>query len=323
LSVVVRADWPEVRDALALDFAFFGETALAAPLATTTVEIRRGAPRPSRFPPVPASFVTPRNVVYQIAGRAVIDYQGRVLAEYDRGADRIEIEGEDAALVHEAAYQFLLSRIGSHLDSVGLPRLHALALAGPSATVAILLPSGGGKSTLALRALRADGVRLISEDTPLVGPGGRLYPFVLRMGVNAADAAAVPQGATRLLERMEFHPKYAVEVSTFAGRIASEPHRLTDLVIGVRTLGSGAQLHRAPRTTALGPLLREGVIGVGVYQGMEFVLQRGMRDTAAHTGVALLRARRLGRALAGARVWHLHLGTDREANWEAIRPLLS
>jgi hypothetical protein len=322
LRVVVRTDWAHVRAALALDYATFIGTGTAMPSATSTVEIVRAQPRPWRFAPVPASFVTPRNVVYQLDRRSVIDYQGRVLAEHDRDADRIVVEGLDAALAHEAAYQFVLSRIGAHLDAIGLPRLHALALAGPRATVAVLLPSGGGKSTLALRALSVDGIRLISEDTPLVGAGGRLHPFVLRMGVNPADARSLPGTASRLLERMEFHPKYAVEVATFADRLATEPHRMTDLVVGVRTLGSGAHLQRAPRRAALGPLLREGVIGVGVYQGMEFVLQRGMRDTAAHAGTALLRARRLGRALAGARVWQLHLGTDRDANWEALRRLL-
>ena len=38
-------------------------------------------------------------------------------------------------------------------------------------------------------------------------------------------------------------------------------------------------------------MLREAVIGVGVYQGMEFVLQQGFRDVAGKAGTAATRAR--------------------------------
>jgi hypothetical protein len=320
LRCAVGGDWPDVLDGLALDFAYFA-AAGPGPAPGMRIEIARQAPDPDRFGPLSASFVTPRNVVFRAGDRAVVDYGGQALTVYDAAAGHARIEGLDAGLVHEAAYQLLLSRIGTHLDAVGLPRLHALALTGPAGTAAVLLPSGGGKSTLALRALREDGVRLISEDTPLLGARGALHPFVLRMGVNPQNAEAV--GATRVLERMEFHPKYAVEVATFADRIAPAPSRLTDLVIGVRTLGGPAALQRATRGAAVGTLLRECVIGVGVYQGMEFVLQNGMRDTAAHAGTALLRARRCAAALAGARVWQLRLSRDADANWRALRPLVS
>ena len=49
-------------------------------------------------------------------------------------------------------------------------------------------------------------------------------------------------------------------------------------------------------------MLREAVIGVGVYQGMEFVLQQGFRDVAGKAGTAAMRARCCSaglRALAG------------------------
>jgi hypothetical protein len=322
LGFRVVGDWAEVRAGLALDFAFFTSAESDPPSRTVEVEVRRIAPRPEQFEPAAASFITPRNAVYQVRDLTVIDYQGQALAIYDRRAERISVEGLDAQLVQEAAYQFVLSRIGTHLDAIRLPRLHALALRGRSGAVAVLLPSGGGKTTLALRALREDGVQLISEDTPLIGPSGQLHPFVLRMGVNPGDAEGAPGGATRLLQRMEFHSKYAVEVASFADRIAQEPQPLSDLVIGVRTLGEAGGLDRARRRSAIGPLLREGVVGVGVYQGMEFVLQRGMRDTAGKAGVAAMRARRCGSALAGARVWRLRLGRDVETNWAALRPLV-
>ena len=69
-------------------------------------------------------------------------------------------------------------------------------------------------------------------------------------------------------------------------------------------------------------MLREAVVGVGVYQGMEFMLQRGWRDVLGKSGTAARRAGVAAEALRQAEVWQLLLGTDRESNWEALGPLL-
>jgi membrane carboxypeptidase/penicillin-binding protein len=69
-------------------------------------------------------------------------------------------------------------------------------------------------------------------------------------------------------------------------------------------------------------MLREAVVGVGVYQGMEFVLQNGMRDVAGKAGTAASRAACCAAGLRRARVWSLTLGRDHDANWQALSALL-
>ena len=64
------------------------------------------------------------------------------------------------------------------------------------------------------------------------------------------------------------------------------------------------------------------MVGVGLYQGMEFVLQRGLRDVVSQAGPGLVRARGCAAGLARARVWRLTTGRDHEANWAALEPLL-
>jgi hypothetical protein len=321
LRIAVSGDWPEVIDELGLDFAWF-QAGSGPSTGEVAVEVRREAPDFDAFGDVPAAFVTPRNVVYQQADRTIVDYFGRALSLLDRSSGRLVVQGEDKHLVHEAAYLFLLSRIGEHLDRCKLPRLHALALAGAQGGVAVLLPAGGGKSTLALRALREEGVRLLSEDSPLIDGRGRLHPFPLRIGVNATDAESLPEGRFRRLERMEFHPKLALELSAFAAHIEPEPQPLRHIVVGQRTLGRDARLEQVPRRAAVGTLFREAVVGVGLYQGMEFVLQRGPRDVLSHAGIAATRASCCAAGLRRARVWRLTAGRDHERNWEALLPLL-
>ena len=321
LRVEVGGDWPEVVESLRLDFAWF-ETRPATEAADVEVAIERRPPDFDALPDVAASFVTPRNVVYQVDGRTIVDYSGQALAVLDRARGRLMIQGEEPQLVHEAAYQFLLSRAGEHLDARGLARMHGLGLAGAQGAVAVLLPSGGGKSVLALHALRADGVRLLSEDSPLLDRRGRLHPFPLPISVSATDADSLPAGDLRRIERMEFQPTYALELSAFADRIEREPQPLRHIVVGRRSLGREPRLERLPRYAGAGPLLREVVVGIGVYQGLEFVLQRGLWDVLGESGRALGRARCCVAGVAGARIWRLTLGRDRDRNWQALLPLL-
>jgi hypothetical protein len=323
LAVRAGGDWPEVIDALALDFAWFARAGGAGGAnGVAAVRVLRREPDWDAHAAARPAFVTPRNLVLADGERQVIDYFGRALSVYDRAAGSVTIEGEDAALVHEAAYHFVVSRIGEHLDRVGLVRLHALGLAGAAGAVAVMLPSGGGKTTLGLRALREPGVRLLSDDSPLLDRRGRVHAFPLRIGVNATDAARLPAGHVRRIDRMEHHPKLALELSAFRDRIEPEPQPLRHLVIGERTLGREARLEPLGRGAALGPLLRESVVGVGLYQGMEFVLQRGPRDVLSQARPGLVRARGCAAGLARARVWRLETGRDLEANWAALEPLL-
>jgi hypothetical protein len=321
LRVAISGDWPEVAEELRLDFAWFQGGAPDDP-ADVEVEIERRPPDYDGLGEVPASFITPRNVVYQHDRFTLVDYFGQAVSMLDRPAGRVRIQGEEKHLAHEAAYQFLVSRIGEHLDARGTARLHGLGLSGADGGVVLMLPSGGGKSTHALIALRDDGVKLISEDSPLLDRRGLLHPFPLRIGINPTDAASLPEGHVRRIERLEFHPKLAIELEAFADRIESEPQPLRHIVLGTRTLGRSAKLEPVGRADAVGTLFREVVVGVGIYQGMEFVLQRGMRDVLGKAGTAFQRAACCFAGLSHAKVWRLSMGRDQERNWQELRPLL-
>ena len=321
LEVAVEGEWDDVLEAVASDFAWFAAEPAGKP--DVRVRIVRAAPDYDGLGDATASFVTPRNIVYQEDGHTVVDYFGRAVSVLDRSSATLTITGEDVHLVHEAAYHFLLSRLGEHLDRIGLIRLHALALAGAEGAVAVMLPSGGGKSTLALRALEDDRVRILAEDTPLLDRHGVVHPFPLRIGINATDAERLPVESVRRLERMEFHPKLVLDLDAFRDRIEPSPRPLAHVVVGLRSLGRNASLEPLPRRHAVGTMFREAVVGVGVYQGMEFVLQRGMRDVAGKAGTAATRARCCGAGLRRARVWRLTLGRDHERNWHALLPLLT
>jgi hypothetical protein len=321
LGISVSGDWPEVIEDLRADFAWFTAGDGATP--DIVVEVQRTVPDFAIAGDIEASFVTPRNVVYQHNGQALIDYFGRALSVYDRSQGRLLVQGEDRHLVHEATYRFILSRVGAHLETIGLPRLHALGLCGRDGAVAVLLPAGGGKSTLAISALRCSDVRLLSEDSPLIDRHGMLHPFPLPLGVNDGDAHRLPAGLTRTRSRMELGPKTVLELGAMIDRIEPEPQPLRHLVLGRRTLGTEATLEPIPSRRLIRPLLRECVVGVGLYHGMEFVFQHGLRELMAMVGPACTRGGCSMGVLARAQTWELRVGRDHEANWDALSPLLS
>lgn len=319
LRIRIAGAWPEVVDAATLDFAWFEVSTSQA--VDLEIVIERATPDYDAFGELTASFITPRNVVYQKGGTTIVDYFGKAVSVFDREAARVHFQSEDESLVRQSVYQFLLSRIGEHLDARGLPRFHALGLAAPHGAVAVMLPSGGGKTTLALRALVDDRVRLYSEDTPLIDRRGFLHPFPIRFGITGAQAETVA-GATRQV-RGGSSPKYALEVAAFADRVERVPRPLRHIVLGRRALGRSAALEPLPRRAAVSTLVREDVVGFGFFQGMEFLLRHGPRDAFKRIGITSNRALCCGRGLARSSVWSLTLGRDHDENWAALAPLLS
>lgn len=323
LRANVSGDWPEVVGALATEYAWFAREDDDGQAALHLV-VERQPPDYGRWEDLRAAFVTPRNVVYQGGAVTVVDYFGRALLVLDRADGRATLQGVEEGLVREAASNLLVSRVGEHLNAHGFVRLHALGLSGAAGGVAVTMPSGGGKSTLALQALSDGSCKLLSDDSPLIDRHGSLHPFPLRIGVNPPDVDLVPEGhPTRLVERLEFHPKLVLDVASFRDRVEPTAVPLRHLVLGRRTLSERGLLQPVRRRAAVSALVREAVVGIGVYQGMEFVLQRGWRDVAGKSGVAARRAVVAAAALRQARVWILWLGRDRESNWEALRPLLA
>ena len=81
LAIAVSSEWDAVLDAVRADFTWF-----AAPNTRPRPSGSRSCPpRPtSTRLDGPASFVTPRNVVYQAGGRTVIDYFGKAVSVLDR-----------------------------------------------------------------------------------------------------------------------------------------------------------------------------------------------------------------------------------------------
>jgi hypothetical protein len=321
LRIRLRGNWDEVLEMVRLDYAWFETDGAGKPI-DVEVLVERGAADFDQFAALPSAFVTPRYAVFADPERTVVDYQGVVRVLVDATETHVDVRGEVGGVAHEAVYYFLLGRIGRHLDANGLVRVHALGLAGDDGGVVVLLPSSGGKSSLAMQSVTRGEGMLCSEDSPLLDRRGRLHPFPLRIAVGATTASTLAGPPTRALPNPSAGHKLAIEVSSFADRIAPTPVALRHVVLGVRSLGREARLEEKTRVAAAVPLVIHAVVGSGLYQGFGYAHQRGVGEFVAKLGVAALRSRACAAALRGARVWQLTLSRDPDASWHALRPLL-
>ena len=102
------------------------------------------------------------------------------------------------------------------LDKQRLHRIHALGLEHKNRGFLIVLPAGGGKTTLAMSVLQSPNknIRLISEESPLVRSDGTLLPFPLRIGVVPENLpSGIDAQFTRQIKRMEFSSKVTIDIN--------------------------------------------------------------------------------------------------------------
>jgi hypothetical protein len=297
------------------DFRFFSSDVDGK--TDTTVELLRERPPLDDVPPGDAVVYTPRNVVYRAGGKRYIDYHGRGLGILDEASSNLKLYTEDAELLYEAAYLFLLSRIGQGLDQRGLHRLHALGVEVNGRAVLVLLPMGGGKSTLALHLMNLPGVRLLSDDSPWIDRAGRSLAYPLRIGLLPGSEQSIPAEHRRVIHRMEFGPKHLVNFSYFQDRVcaSAEPGAV---FIGARTLLPECRIEEIGMTAALGPMIANGVIGLGLFQGLEFILQSSALELANKAGLGVSRMRNCWQLLRRSRIYRVHLGRDAELNARTV-----
>jgi hypothetical protein len=320
LIVEVSSRTLELVEEIRRDYSAFQLVSPWEP-AQVRVEIRCEPPPYAALPAVRASVFTPRNVCFNDGGVSYIDYFGKGLAVFHRRERRCVVYGTDPDLIHEIAYHFILSTVGQHLDCRGMHRVHALGVSFRGRGILLLAPSGGGKSTMALELLRRPGFTLLGEDTPLVDRDGRLWPFPLRLGVRAGQDPGVPPEHLRTVQRMEFGPKTLIDIDYFEDRLSGsiEPGII---LIGERSLGTASEIVPLPRHRAFKALLKYVVVGLGIYQGLEFLLERGLWEACGKGGVVASRLRNSLRLLWRARTYRFVLGRDQETNCRTLLEFL-
>jgi hypothetical protein len=252
-------------DELRRDFAAFGAEGDRAPRVRLEL-----CAKPCPPPPGASSWRWRGFGVRAVPGGRLIRYDDGCWARYDYGERSGVVHAERPERLRELAYLAVLSRAGEELDRRGLHRVHALGVAAPAGAALVILPSGGGKSTLALEFLRRRSLSLLSDECPLVAADGVVRPFLLRLGLRAgADLAGLPPGSLRPFRRSGYEEKQLLDAGAFDAAPGA-PAPLRWLLLGSPSQGA-PRLEPLTRAGALAALAQALVIGVGLPQMAEYM----------------------------------------------------
>jgi hypothetical protein len=309
----VASSSPELIRNLARDFGYFARTANAR---TVNVEAHLATPPWDRVPPEVASRISPNAITFDRGSIRYNDYYGEALAIYDFSRETGEVWSENPDLLYEITYLLCLSRIGEIHDLRGIHRVHALGISLGDRGAIVLLPEGGGKSTLCMEMLRHREVRILSDDTPLIARG-KLLAFPMRIGLRGSDGHGIAPEFLRTMHRRNRASKTLIDLRYFRDRIV--PEATPDVVIvGTRRNGDESWIDPIGVASALPSLSANLVFGLGLPQVVEFFLRGGARDALSKLSIARSRFSAAAALAWRARLYRLTLGRDVEAAARAV-----
>jgi hypothetical protein len=117
---------------------------------------------------------------------------------------------------------------------------------------------------------------------------------------------------------MEFDPKtLIVDIEHFRDRLGKEVEPGVTLV-GERNLGEVSEIVPISRPQAFGALMKYLIVGLGVYQGMEFLLEKGLWELFGKGGVVASRLYNGIGLLARTSTYRFVLGRDTKRNCQTL-----
>lgn len=299
-----------------MEFAYF-QVAQTRP--QFTLELVLAPPPEGLLPQIPARAVSANSVSYDVDDVRWNDFHGKALSRYDYAQKKGVIWSADRDLLHELAYLMILSLTGKELDRRGFHKVHACGVRYQGRDLLVMLPSHGGKTTLLLELARRPGVELLSDDTPLVSPEGKVLPFPLRLGVDQVPAHLT--GPFPEFKRQHHSPKFLIPLDRLGAPLAQGAGGSVVLVHGQRGNLSTPGARRLSPLESLKGLMEHMVVGVGLPLVLEFFVRHTLSDWGVLARIGWSRLRGAMHLWRQGQSWSVTFGRDAVANADLILQL--
>jgi hypothetical protein len=280
-----------------------------------TVIVKEEDPPYKSFPSVPVTFSTPRNVVYKTDKIKIIDYFGKGVILEDRHRMTYTLYSRNRNFLVEAFYLLTISLFGQFCDMQGMLRVHALAISYNNRAILLPIPPGGGKSTMAMALLEEKQFKLISDDEPIFNRSGYILPFPLRIGTLNPDVlSTIPENYVYEIDRMEFGRKYFIDCKYWDSQIENQPLDEIILFTSQRVMNGTPSIEPVTKLLILRTLIRDAVIGIGLYQGIEFLFSHSSKEVIYKIHVVLKRLKLAMRLASVSTTYRMIISDDIQAN---------
>lgn len=319
LHIKLASTHKETVSKIRRDFMFFDAESSEPDI---TIEVFDEHPVFSALPDISASIYAVNYITYYYQGQVFTDYGSQGLRIFDEKNNAYKIYCQNPDLRHEISYLTILSTVGKYLDRKHIHRVHALGISQNGKGVLILLPEKGGKTTLALQLIRSDNIKLLSEDSPLINRQGEILPFPLRLGILPGGETGIPEKYLYPVYLMRTGIKMLVDIDYFADKIGTAC-KLQIILLGERYLGTGAKIEPASRFNGLKELVKNSVVGMGLHQGMEYLIGRNIWETFGRSNIAASRLRNSMKAVSQCQIYRYFIGHDLEANARVLLDFLA
>jgi len=296
----------EIASWLDHDYGYYSHPAESAPSLKLNIHLE--APPYGGLPELAASRYHEDYIVYDSEGLRVIDFLGRALSVYKTRENTVDIYSESQDRLYDVFHLSFESLLGEQLDRKGFHRIHCLGLEKNGMGIIILLPPGGGKTTMALKFLESR-IGVLSEDMVLY-KNDRLYGLHFRWGVKGATTMK-----GRLMRREKYEDKTLV--STRDMKLSKEANPKA-IILGRRVLSDRSEIKTLPKHKLIKPLLKSMVLGLELQQSLAYFLLRSTKDGFSKTTIGLSRLKAMRRILRASSTYEFHIGSDIEKNYKTL-----
>lgn len=270
-------DSEELAKQLIRPFAYFKKEETRQ--FSVKIVVKEENPPYESLPSLEARFSSPRNLVYKDKELKIIDYFGKGIVIENRKKSFYQVYSRDSNLLQEVFYLLIISLFGEYCDKKWMLRIHALGVSYHNKAILLVSTAGTGKSAMAIALLQEEGIKLISDDEPIFHKQRGTLPFPLRIGIPDNNTVTyIPPEYIYKIDRMEFGTKYFVDCGFWKDRIETRALKEIVLLFSVRKLKGKPYIEKITKTKAFGALFRDAVIGIGLYQGMEFIFSNSVRE---------------------------------------------
>ncbi len=322
IGVELNSTDPMISEWIGRDFKYFSRKSRPLVKKLISIDCQHRAFPFERRPYLKSKSIGPRCTTYKDAKFTWVDYySGQCMVRWNFSEESGEIWSADAHLLYEVCYLLILSRTGEWLDYQGIHRLHASAVATNGRATLVVMPSGGGKSTLAMGLMSEPSIEFMSDDMPLVQSDGEVLAFPSRLGLLALPTEMQNPKYARQVHRREHGSKWLVDADIYNDRIAGRAHVRT-LIFGSRKLNGAPNIYRASRIKAFKMLIASLVVGVGIPQLVEYFLRLDWRDNLTKVPLVFSRLKCAFLLSIRAQAFEFELGVDPKENVAALKQFL-
>ena len=255
-------------------------------------------------------------IIYEKGYLRVIDFFGKALSIFNKKTKETSVNCPDLDYLYEIFYLAFESLVGEELENKGFTRIHCLALEKNGQANILMLPPGGGKTTLALKFLEHSTIKVLAEDI-LLYKKGKFYGLNFRWGIREKSSN---QFKNRLMKRQSENNKYLIDTTNLL--LTTNETTYGNLIIGIRQIGQNCQIIKISKLKMFAQMFKPLVLGLELQQSLAYFLLGNPLDYFLKFRLIWRRLFAIIRIITNSPCYNVFLGNNVNNNFQTLSKFL-